>query len=203
LSEAKNRLLAAMAELCVEQGYLETTIEDVVALAGVPRAAFDRDFKDKEDCAAEAVGASLVKGLAAVGAGYSFDRSERESAVEALRALLEAFARDRTLAYLAMQGSRQMMPPSSLAHYQSGFAILTATLDRLRSEVAGGDVLPSSAARAAIGGAEAVVRREIAAGRVEDLLKLLPDIVYSATVPFLGQDEALRLARLSRGPAGR
>jgi hypothetical protein len=39
------------------------------------------------------------------------------------------------------------------------------------------------------------VRREIAAGRAERLPSMLPDLVYAGTVPFLGQEEALRLAR--------
>jgi hypothetical protein len=43
-----------------------------------------------------------------------------------------------------------------------------------------------------------VVRRELIAGRPESLPGLLPDFVYAATVPFLGQEEATRLARRGR-----
>ncbi len=60
------------------------------------------------------------------------------------------------------------------------------------------DVQPRHAASAALGGAEAVVRAEIVAGRGSELPALLPGLVYGATVPFLGQEEAMRLARQGR-----
>jgi hypothetical protein len=56
-----------------------------------------------------------------------------------------------------------------------------------------------------VGGAEAVIRREIVAGRREELPRLLPDFIYGATVGFLGQEEgflgqeeAMRLSRQGR-----
>jgi hypothetical protein len=54
---------------------------------------------------------------------------------------------------------------------------------------------PPLTARAALGGAEAVVRREIALGGIESLSRLVSDFIYAASVPFLGQREALRFAR--------
>jgi hypothetical protein len=59
---------------------------------------------------------------------------------------------------------------------------------------------PRLAPSAALGAAEAVLRRELLAGRPERLPALLPDFVYAATVPFLGRAEALRLAEPSCSP---
>jgi hypothetical protein len=87
------------------------------------------------------------------------------------------------------------MPANAHQRYKSGFAILTAMLDRLRGEGEPGNNPPAKAARAAIGGGEALVRREIFQGRARRLPEVLPDLVYVATVPFLGQTEALRLSR--------
>jgi AcrR family transcriptional regulator len=190
-------LIDEMARSCLEHGYLETTIEGLLAGAGLTRADFDRHFASKEECALAAVETILSEGMATVSTAYSADRSERESALRSLRSLLELFASDPARASLAFTESRQMMPAAASERYRSGFAILTAMLDRLRAD-ARKSAAPPQAARAAIGGGEALVRREIAAGRGSELPRILPDLVYSATVPFLGQAEALRLARQAR-----
>jgi AcrR family transcriptional regulator len=191
----RERLIEAMARSCATRGYNETTIEDVLAEARLSREDFDRSFADKEACAVAAVDSILSEGVATIGAAYSADTSERESALRTLKALLELFAARPALADLAFIHSRQMMPAEAHSRYVSGFAVWNAMLDRLRSEQIGEAKPPLSAARAAIGGGEALVRREIAAGHAGRLPRLLPDLVYSATVPFLGQEEALRLVR--------
>jgi AcrR family transcriptional regulator len=193
----RGRLVEAMARSCAEKGYLETTVEDVAAEAGLSEAEFHRHFPGKEDCAVAAVEMSLQLGLGAVLGGYSADLSERESAVRSLKLLLEVFEQRPPVAFLAMTGSRQMMPGSSLHHYKSGFSILAATLDRLRSDQMVDLAVPPRAARAAIGGAEALVRREIDRGAVGEVSQVLPSIVFMAVVSFLGQEEALRLSRFA------
>jgi AcrR family transcriptional regulator len=187
-----------MARSCARRGFAETRIEDVLNDARLPREAFDRHFADKEACAMAAVEEILTVALAAVSRAYSADASEWESVLQTLRALLELFAARPALADLAFIHSRQMMPAVAYARYQSGFVLLNAMLDRLRVDQFGETEPPSCAARAAIGGGEALVRREIAAGRAEQLPSVLPDLVYAGTVSFLGQEEALRLARRGR-----
>jgi AcrR family transcriptional regulator len=49
-SSQRERLLAAMTELCAAAGYRDTTIADVIANAGVSRATFYEYFSDKDDC---------------------------------------------------------------------------------------------------------------------------------------------------------
>jgi len=191
-------LVESMARNCARRGYRETTIEDVLRDAHLPREVFDHHFPGKEDCAMAAVEEILTAALGAVSGAYSADASEWESVLQALRALLELFAARPALANFAFVHSRQMMPPAAYSHYESGFVLLNAMLDRLRADQVGEAEPPSCAARAAIGGGEALVRREIAAGRAEQLPSVLPDLVYAGTVAFLGQEEALRLARRGR-----
>jgi hypothetical protein len=57
------------------------------------------------------------------------------------------------------------------------------------------EAIPSSAARAALAAAESLIVGQILAGNTERLPELLPDIVYITTIPYLGQDEALRQSR--------
>lgn len=46
----RERLVAAMAEVCAEQGYGATSVADVARHAGVSTASFYRQFKDKREC---------------------------------------------------------------------------------------------------------------------------------------------------------
>jgi hypothetical protein len=71
-------------------------------------------------------------------------------------------------------------------------------LDRLQAVALTGIARPPSAIRGAIGGAEALIRRELLAGRPERLPELLPDIIYGMLAPYLDQQEALRYAGLAR-----
>ena len=46
----RERLIAAMAEVCAEQGYGETSDAEVAKRAGVSTASFYRQFKDRREC---------------------------------------------------------------------------------------------------------------------------------------------------------
>jgi AcrR family transcriptional regulator len=46
----RERLIAAMAEVCAEKGYGSTSVADVARRAGVSTASFYRQFKDKREC---------------------------------------------------------------------------------------------------------------------------------------------------------
>lgn len=191
-------LVGAMAESCMERGYLETTIEDLLAATGLTRADFDRHFADKEACGGAAVDEALAAGIAMVSEAFTGDVSEAEITLQALVGLLGLFARRPAIGSLAMVDSRQLMPDVLHQRYVNGFAILRAMLDRLRSESELAGKAPPCAARGALGGGEAIVRREITRGRAAELPNVLPDLIYSAMVPFLGQREALRLSRQAR-----
>jgi AcrR family transcriptional regulator len=46
----RERLIAAMAEVCAERGYGETSVAEVAKRAGVSTASFYRQFKDRHKC---------------------------------------------------------------------------------------------------------------------------------------------------------
>ena len=194
----RERLLDAMAELCARQGYVETTVEQVVERAGVPAEAFDELFDgDKEECALAAQNAILSKVVTAVSSTYSPDRSEWDNAIYGIAAILEIMAVNPSFATLGYIVSRQMGPTRVQGIYETGHKLLTAMLAR-GWEYSDSETQPTMAPVGALGGPEAIIRREAVAGRIDQLPRLLPDFIYAATIPFLGQEEALRLARRGR-----
>lgn len=46
----RERLIAAMAEVCAERGYGESSVAEVAKRAGVSTASFYRQFKDRREC---------------------------------------------------------------------------------------------------------------------------------------------------------
>jgi AcrR family transcriptional regulator len=194
----RERLLQACTELCAERGYEGTSVEGICARARVDRAAFASAFAGSvERCAAAAEEAILSEVVSAVARSYSADRTEWVNVVHGVKAILELMAANPSFAYLGYIGARQMAPAAVRKPYEHGHLMLEAMLERGQAYSARA-IAPAKAALGALGGAEAIVRREVAAGRAAGLPQLLPDFVYSATVPFLGQKEALRLARQAR-----
>ncbi len=193
----RDRVLRAMSGLCAERGYAETTVAEIVARAGVSEEAFHELFADKEECAIAAVNAILGEVMSVVAGSYSANLSEWDSMLVGIRAILELMAANPSFAYISYITARQMATPKVHEAQEPGIRLLRAMLERLWS-YSREATQPPTVPAGALGGAEAAVRREIVAGRAEELPRLLPDFVYAATVPFLGQEEALRLARRGR-----
>lgn len=200
--EPRDRLIAAAASLCSEMGYEEMTEAEIAARAAVPAWKLRQLFAGgKEECLAAAENAILLEVVAAVSRGYSADRSEWENVLHGVKAILELMALNPEFAYLGYVFARQQAPARVREIYETGHRMLEAMLQR-GWDYSTGSAQPAGAALGVLGGAEAVIRREVASGRAHRLPLILPDCVYIATVPFLGQGEALKLARQARQMPG-
>jgi AcrR family transcriptional regulator len=193
----RDRVLSATAQLCSEIGYQDLRVAEIAERAGVSEKRLHELFQDEQAAVAGAIDAILGAVMEALGAFYSPDRSEVESYMLSIKSMLETMAANPAFAHVSFVASRQMTPQALKARYTSGIGMLALMLERLRDS-SSGDLQPPLVARAGIGGAEAVIRREVAYGRTADLPTLLPDFIYTAAVPFLGQAEAMRLVRRSR-----
>jgi AcrR family transcriptional regulator len=196
--QPRDLLILAAAELCTERGYEEITERGIAERAGVAVEEMHRHFpKGVEDCLVAAENAILLEVVTAVSHSYSADRSEWESVIHGVKAILELMADNPEFAYLGYVFSRQMAPGQVKEINETGHRMLEAMLER-GWEYSGSVHQPACAALGVLGGAQAIVRREIVLGRAAELPRVLPDCVYIATVPFLGQREALQLTRQAR-----
>lgn len=190
------RVLRAMAESTAERGYAATTVAQVIDRAGVSRATFYELFADKEDCLLAAIREVVGRATTTVAEARSRSDEDLGSLGAGIRALLELFSAEPAFARLTVLECRSSTP-RALELYLS---TVRATVSLLaQGEFAsGGPVPPDVAARAAFGGVEALIRKEIENGRAENLPELLPQLVYCALVPFQGIEEALRRASFAR-----
>lgn len=190
----RDRILNAMAEVCAAKGFGPTTIGDIVGRAGVSRATFYELFKDKEACLLATMELALADAMNQIAAGYSPDRPWALRVRDGAARLLDLLARRPAFTRVALieapaAGGR------ALEMYVTGRRVVEELLDRGRSEAVDKQALPASAGRGAIAAVEALIVGQILAGEGESLPQLLPDIVYIVTIPYLGQDEALRQSR--------
>lgn len=89
----RERLIAAMAEVCAERGYAETSVERVAKQAGVSSVTFYKQFAGKQDCLLASHRQLLGRLLEAVDrAAGEADPADR--ARPALQAALAVFAAD-------------------------------------------------------------------------------------------------------------
>ena len=190
----RERILNAMARSSAKKGYGATTIADVCEAAGVSRATFYELFKDKEDCFHAAMELALADAMGRIVAVYSPDKPWATMVRDAAAAFLDLLASRPTFARMAL-----VEAPSSgeraFELYASGKRVLQSLLERGRDDPVEEDGIPSSAGRAALSAAESLIVGQILAGNTARLPELLPDVVYITTVPYLGQEEALRQAR--------
>jgi len=196
-SEAlRARILAAVATCCSERGYAATTSDQIARRAGVTPAEFQGLFRDKEDAYLAMSNMLLGELLTAATSAYSPDKPLVQWVREAAGAILELLAARPTLAKIVFLDCRTSTD-RALQLYQSGVRVLVSLLDQVRNDSLQEVPIPSRAARGAIGGAEALLRFEVGAGRAEQLQQIHPQIVYSCLVPLLGQEEALRQAEIA------
>jgi AcrR family transcriptional regulator len=181
-----------MADFCAERGYLETTVDAVVERAGVDRDSFDSHFSNKEDCALAALNKVISETLTAVSMADGGSEPERRTAQ--ISAMVELMLAQPSFARLGFVQARQGATRRAHDSYEAAARVLSLMMERAQGSRSRA---PAGAARAALGGAEAVIRRELAAGRDQRLQRLLPDFVYTALVPFVGQEEALRQSRVA------
>jgi AcrR family transcriptional regulator len=175
----RNRLIRAMAEAMAENGYVHTSVADVLCRARVSRETFYQQFSSKQDCfiaayeqAASTILASLRR--ASREQGTSLERFER-----AIGAYLDALAAEPAFARLFLLEVYAAGPAAidRRAKLQRRFADLMA--EGLRADGS----TQRFACDLLVAGISAMVTARLAAGDVEGLRALrepLTDLVHEA-----------------------
>jgi AcrR family transcriptional regulator len=126
----RERLIAAMAEVCGERGYGESSVAEVAKRAGVSTASFYRQFKDRRECmlaSFEELSGRLVEALEGSCVGEEEPRARARVGVGAAASLL---AGDLPTARLLSVEILAVGPEGVLAQHKA--------IDRL-ADLLGGD----------------------------------------------------------------
>ncbi len=190
----RERLIAGLATAVAEKGYRAVTITDITKQARVSRRVFYENFEAKEECflAAFEVVVGHIRELADEAVAASDDWSRR--AIAAASAVLGFFADEPDLARLCLVES-QAAGPAVSARFHEAVHEVVPYLEQGRAERVGERELPATTEESTIGALVMLTSRKVAAGEAAGLQDLLPDVTEFILVPYLGADEAARLAR--------
>jgi AcrR family transcriptional regulator len=190
----RERIITAMVDTVAERGYNATTVAHITKAASVSRRTFYEHFADKEACflaAYDMVADHIRASMRA--AAESFGEWPQQVRA-ALATMLRFLASEPELARLCM-----VEPVAAggeiAARHRASMQGFVEILKAGRPQHSGSRPLPEATEETLVGGIVSLIVREISAGRTADLEKLLPDLVELILAPYLGIEEAERLAR--------
>jgi AcrR family transcriptional regulator len=190
----RERLLRAMLGAVAERGYERISVSDVVERAGVSRGAFYEEFEGKDEALFAAYDAMLDVLIERVRGSFSAGDPWPTKVRLALRVFLRELAANPEIARMAAV-EIPSAGPAAHQRYREGIERFLPFFRQGREYSERGDELPPDAELMAVGGAEAIVFDEVVAGRVSRLPTLLPDILFTLLVPYLGPEEAVAQMR--------
>ena len=189
--DAKRRdaLLRAMLDELVAQGYREASAERARQAAGVSDGEFAEEFGDKDGClfaAYEQLAERLVaKAAAECDAADPWPDRVRVG----LETLLGELAAEPEMAR-AITRSFPGIRPAAYERYVDLLSRFESFMEEGRNYAEVDEELPGEVELLAVGAAEAIIFGEVDAGRTERLPQMLPEILFSVLVPFMGPDRA-------------
>jgi AcrR family transcriptional regulator len=195
----RERIITALVDTVAERGYNATTVAHITKAASVSRRTFYEHFADKEACflaAYEMVVDHIRASMRAAAESFG-DWPQKVRA--ALATMLRFLAAEPELARLCM-----IEPVAAggeiAARHRATMQGFVEILKAGRPEHSGERPLPEATEETLVGGIVSLIVREISAERSGELEKLLPDLVELILAPYLGTEEAERLARNGSQP---
>ncbi len=157
----RERLIAAMAEVCGENGYGGTSVADVARHAGVSTASFYRQFKDKRECMLVSFEELFGRLLGEVERACEAEPGPAEKAKAAVRTAANLLAGDPpTARLLTVEIAAVGTEGVRLQH--AAIEQLAARLRGAREPDAAGPASPPGAEWAAVAATVALVARRVA-----------------------------------------
>lgn len=189
----RDRIIAGIANALAEHRYGSLTVEHVIEAAGISRRTFYDNFANKEEAVLVAHDTIFERFLGTLVRACNSQVEWPLKVKAALGAALDFAA--------AEPGQAQLLTLDALA---SNVAIAQRVLDanehlasllsagRRVSEAAA--ALPQLTEKALIGAVTAIVASRLMNGEAEVLPEFLPELVELTLIPYLGPEEARRIA---------
>jgi AcrR family transcriptional regulator len=197
----RQRLLAGAAAALAEHGYAEMNVEHILGQAGVSRTTFYEHFDNKRECvlvaheqAFDRLTGELVRACAAqpewstkvvmaIATTIAFAVRTPE---EAQLLVLEALAADPVLAERVLASND----------------FLVGLLRNGREQCPQAAGLPELTERALIGATASVIGHRLLCDQADQLPDLAPQLIHLILIPYLGNEEAARVAKGASPPPG-
>jgi len=191
----RERLIAGLAEAIAENGYSGTTIAHITRHAAVSRRTFYEHFSSKDECFVAAYDTVMEQLQERVSAGFESTEDWPHAVRAGISAMLEFLAAEPHLARLCMVEAL-VAGPVVVERYDAAIQSFVPYFQTGREgrppEVLAR--LSPTTEEALVGGMVSLISRRIIAGKAEQLEELLPDLVEFTLTPYLGSEEASKIA---------
>jgi AcrR family transcriptional regulator len=184
----RGRVLEALLDLSVSEGFESVSVEKILDRAGANRAEFDALFADLEDCAMQLVDAFLPGLVDPVEAAYRAEERWRDS----LRAASYVGA-DWLVTHPreAQFGALEMLKVGELARIRRESVLMSFAymINAGRERCEDPASAPELVGERAIGSMAEILTKELRHGP-PDAHSFVPQLMYLAVLPYLGEEEA-------------
>lgn len=191
----RTRLIEAMIEVGVERGYAETSVESIVACAGLDRPAFDRHFQGKYDCFLRAWQEMNEDCLELVMEAYNSQSRWPDRLRVVVIEMLGAIQDDPIRACFAIEVLAA--GDAARARRDMTMRVIASLIDAGRREMDEPESIPHTTAEALAGSIYGQVFGKVMRGEADRLPELIPQLMSAAVMPYLGVEAALE--ELDRG----
>jgi AcrR family transcriptional regulator len=189
----RRRILAAVAKATAASGYSETSVEGIIATAGVSRRTFYEHFKNKHEAFLAAYDAAARHALEQVVAAIDKADGFAARTGAGLATLLDFLATEPAIAHLCVV-EVMAAGPEALERRAASMRTFAGLVERYAGELPDAPV-PYLTAETIVGGIYEVVYSRVLGGAAAELPSLLPDLAYSVMLPYLGQPAAIEERR--------
>lgn len=193
------RLREALLDLCVERGYANLQLSELLDRAGVAREDFEREYADIDACFAAVLAQVYAEFFSRAQAAVAGESGWRDRMRATAYALLRFLRSDERVARLAAVEAQHAGEGAQLLFLET-FNRLVDLIDEGSAEATGPDS-PSRATALGVGGVvfariqEAVAEGELGLGEEE-----IPQLMYAAVFPYLGAEAAEEEFRIPPPP---
>jgi len=198
VSNQRERILAAVADVCSAAGYVAMSVEDIVVTSGVSRRTFYDNFRGKEDVYLAAYDEVSQQLLTRVYAAYEGADGLVAKVRDSLSAFLNFVADEPAFADMCIV---EVMAAGSNAIERRN-RTMTAFAEMIgqaaAAELPKAKLPPALTAETLVGGIYEVVYSRVLQGRGEELPALLPDLLFSVLLPYVGRETASSLLKNER-----
>jgi AcrR family transcriptional regulator len=193
-ADQRRRILAATADLIAEQGYQETTMEEIVRRAKVGYATFYKHYPDKEAAFLALLDAATDRTVSRVEEAYEREEGPWTDRVGAALGVLFADVAAHPAAARAALVEAVAAGPEAAAKHEAALKRLAPLLRPGRELNPRQAELPESLEETLAGGIVWVLGQRLIAGEADKLRGLLPETLEFVLRPYVGEDEAAREA---------
>ena len=189
----RQRLITGVIEAVAEHGYGATTIAQITSAAKLSRRTFYEHFSNKEDC----FSAAYETSFAYIRDGMQVAAATEEEWPRRVRAglarLLSMLADHPDLATFFLIAPVSAGDEIAERHHLAMRELVCGLIEGAPGTSGSNESLETRE-QALAGGISRLIVRKVSAGEAESLSELLPALVELVLRPFLGGEEAVRVA---------